>query len=201
MDIHHQWLLFLPQLPATPSSLRVLVWRRLRAAGAVGLQHGVWVLPHTAVGLATCQALLDEMTRQGGSGTIFVAQPLDAAVHADIVARSRADRDHEYTEFGTQAKVLLAEVAQETAHAKFTFAELEEIEHDLAKLDTWLHTIQIRDFFHGTQAAAATTALAACRHAVQAFAQAVYAREGVLPSTAGTDDSAPTTHDVQHQDT
>jgi hypothetical protein len=37
--------MFLSQIPANPSSLRVNVWRKLRAAGALGLQNGVWVLP------------------------------------------------------------------------------------------------------------------------------------------------------------
>ena len=72
---------------------------------------------------------------------IFVAQPLDAEVHESIVARARADCDHEYTEFCTQAEVLLAEVARETAHDKLTLAELEELEHDVHKLETWLHAI------------------------------------------------------------
>ena len=41
------WLVFIPQLPSSPSSLRVLVWRRMRTAGAAALQQGVWVLPQT----------------------------------------------------------------------------------------------------------------------------------------------------------
>ena len=34
------WLVFIPQLPSSPSSLRVLVWRRMRAAGAAALAAG-----------------------------------------------------------------------------------------------------------------------------------------------------------------
>lgn len=30
-----EWLLFTSQLPASPSRLRVMVWRRMKAAGAV----------------------------------------------------------------------------------------------------------------------------------------------------------------------
>jgi len=39
------WILFLSQLPTNPSSLRVTVWRKMRANGALGLQNGVWMLP------------------------------------------------------------------------------------------------------------------------------------------------------------
>ena len=41
-----QWLLFCPQLPATPSSPRVMVWRRMRSAGSLGLDNGLWILPY-----------------------------------------------------------------------------------------------------------------------------------------------------------
>ena len=43
------WLLLLAQLPSSPSSARVALWRRLRAVGAAGVLNGAWVLPHTAV--------------------------------------------------------------------------------------------------------------------------------------------------------
>ena len=35
-----RWLMFIPQLPSSPSSLRVLVWRRMRGAGAAALEPG-----------------------------------------------------------------------------------------------------------------------------------------------------------------
>ncbi len=43
--MQYKWLLFCPQLPATPSSPRVMVWRRMRSAGSVGLDNGLWILP------------------------------------------------------------------------------------------------------------------------------------------------------------
>jgi hypothetical protein len=189
--INHAWLLFLPQLPSSPSSLRVLVWRRLRAAGALGLQNGVWVLPHTPDQERVLQDLLGEVTPQGGNGLIFVAAPLAPEVQDTIIARFRADRDREYTEFCTRCQDLLAEIAKETSHQKFTFAELEETEQDLQRLTDWLRKIQNRDFFGGQQAAAASAALAQCEQAMRDFTAAVYAHEGLDPHVEGPEPGAP----------
>ena len=38
------WLLFLPEIPANQSSLRVRVWRRLKEAGAIRLSTGAYLL-------------------------------------------------------------------------------------------------------------------------------------------------------------
>jgi hypothetical protein len=62
------WLVFIPQLPSSPSSLRVLVWRRMRAAGAAALQQGVWVLPQTPEHEQFLRDVLREAQHQGGSG-------------------------------------------------------------------------------------------------------------------------------------
>ena len=65
------WLLFLSQLPANPSSLRVNVWRKLRAAGALGLQNGVWLLPDNPENAAFLQDLLKMVQSQNAGGQIF----------------------------------------------------------------------------------------------------------------------------------
>lgn len=173
------WLVFIPQLPSSPSSLRVLVWRRMRAAGAAALQQGVWVLPQTPEHEQFLREVLHEAQEQGGSGILMVATPLDADQAAEVVARFRADRDQEYREFGVQCRDFLTEIAKETAAGNLTFAALEENEHDLQKLQTWLEKIRARDFFSALQAHAAADALAACESALRGFAEAIYAREGL----------------------
>ncbi len=183
-----EWLLFLPHLPASPSSLRVQVWRRLRAAGALGLQHGVWVLPHTPEHEQALRALLAEVTPQGGSGLLFVARPLDPALSADIVARFQAERGQDYTEFQGRCRDFLAEIAKETGQSNHTFAELEENEQDLHKLVGWLNKIRARDFFPGEQAEEAGQALAGCQRALETFAQAVYVAAGLAPGDEEQDE-------------
>lgn len=186
--IPREWLLFLPQLPSSPSSLRVQVWRRLRAAGALGVQHGVWVLPHTPAHAQTFHALLAEVTPQGGSGLLFVARPLDPALPADIVARFQAERRQDYAEFQGRCRDFLAEIAKETGQRNYTFAELEENEQDLHKLGGWLNKIRARDCFPGEQAEEAGQALAGCRQTLETFARAVYIAAGLAPADEGEDE-------------
>ena len=173
------WLVFIPQLPSSPSSLRVLVWRRMRAAGAAALQQGVWILPQTPEHERLLRDVLLEAQQQGGSGLLMVATPLDADRASEVVDRFRADRDEEYREFGVQCRDVLAEIAKETAAGNLSFAALEENEHDLQKLHTWLGKIRARDFFDAPQGGAASEALAACERALRGFAEAIYAREGL----------------------
>lgn len=172
-----EWLLFLSQLPANPSSLRVNVWRKLRAAGAMGLQNGVWVLPNVPEQVRFLGDLLASIQNQGASGQIFGVVPLNAAMEQDILGRFRADREEEYAEFEERSQEFLAEIKKETAKQKFTFAELEENEQDLQRLASWLEKIKKRDFLSGEKAQHAVETLETCRNSFEAFSSAVYDRQ------------------------
>lgn len=173
------WLVFIPSLPSSPSSLRVLVWRRMRTAGATALQQGVWVLPQTPEHERFLLEVLKEAQEQGGTGTLLVAQSLESGMESEVVARFHGDRDREYQEFRGRCQGFLGEIANETKAGNFTFAELEENEQDLHKLRDWQAKIRSRDFFGAPQAPAAMQALEACEGVFKEFVNAVYAREGL----------------------
>ncbi len=174
-----EWLLFTSQLPASPSSLRVAVWRRMKAAGAMSLQNGVWLLPRTKGQERTVQELLDYLEQQGAQGQTFAATALTGKVEQGLVQRFKGQRDEEYTELIERCESLLAELARETKKKKFTFAELEENEEDMQKLEGWMARIRARDLVGGDKASAAASSLEACRKALQTFANRVYSREQV----------------------
>jgi len=176
------WLIFLSQLPANPSSLRVNVWRRLRAGGALGLQNGVWVLPDRPEQVRFLEDLLESIQGQGASGQIFTVAPLDGAVEQDILNRFRADRGEEYAEFAERSQEFLAEIEKESAKQKYTFAELEENEQDLARLAGWLEKIQKRDFTGGEAATRAAQLMNACRSAFEVFSGEVCSRQADTPA-------------------
>ena len=169
-----KWLFFLSQLPSQPSSLRVYVWRKLRAAGALGLQNGVWLLPDTEDQGAFMESLLESINEQGATGQIFKVMPFNEAFEKDLLDRFRADRDEEYAEFIEQGQAFLAEINKETGKGKFTFAELEENEQELQRLTGWLETIRNRDFFTGHQQGAALKLFDDCDAAFQIFAKQIY---------------------------
>jgi len=159
----------------------VLVWRRLQQAGAINLQGGAWMLPHTSEQEQILGALLAEMEQQGGSGIFLEARAPTEVIRAGLIERFQGERAKEYHEFGERCQEFLQEVEKETRAHKFTFAELEENEQDLLKLIRWLRKIQQRDFFPGSSSRDAQESIAHCRQALQAFTATVYEQEG-LPS-------------------
>ena len=173
-----QWLMFLAHLPASPSGARVTLWRRLRAAGALGFMAGAWVLPLRDDHEALFRHLAETVRTHGGQAAVFIARSLDGG-DAAVIERFRADRAREYAEFEDRSLALLAEIEKERRLGKFTFAELEEIEDDFQKLAAWLAKIEARDFFPATERDAARTMLATCQAAQAGFAEGVYAHEGL----------------------
>lgn len=176
-----EWLLFLPQLPASPSTLRVTIWRRMRAAGALGFQNGVWVLPLTPEHSHFLDEQAAYLANQGATSYTFEVTAPNPSVEEHILMGFRSQRDEEYAEFCERCDALLAELEKETAAEKFSFAELEETETDLQKLKSWLSKITGRDFVEGSAKQQALEKLAACQEAYKAFADNVYSRQGIEP--------------------
>ncbi len=181
--MEYKWLLLCPQLPATPSSPRVMVWRRMRSAGAVGLDNGLWILPYSEQAEKFLQEMKAYVEHQGGAARSFLANPFDPATETEILERFRQDRAQEYFEIREQCQDFLAEIEKETRRQNFSFAEYEENEEDLNKLESWLQKVRRRDFIAGEQAQEARAWLEKCREALQGFANEVFNHEGSLPTT------------------
>ena len=179
------WLLFLAQLPSRPSSARVALWRRLRAAGATTMVNGAWVLPETDSHATFFEQLREVILGQGG--TAFILNIPDSAPDVDeaIVQRFQGDRAREYDEFTERCTAFLDEISKETHAGKYTFAEMEEGEQDLEKLARWLAKIRERDFFPDEHRQQSATMLARCRSVLDGFSQAVYIAEGVQEAADG----------------
>lgn len=172
-----EWILFNSQLPASPSSPRVMVWRRMRAAGAVSLQNGVWILPYAPERAAQAAELLAYVKEQGGSGQVFVVNSLTAEVEAGIKGQFEAERREEYAEFLQHCREFLAELERETREEKFTYGELEESEANFDRLRKWLPKVQARNFIGHELAETAVAQLQACQQALEIFTEAVYLRD------------------------
>lgn len=178
------WIILLPQLPASPSTLRVMVWRRMRETGALGLQNGVWMLPDNAEKRKLTDELVSYLEEHAASCYIFKVSALESALEDEILARISAERDEEYVEFIERCGVLLDDLKKETKQAKFSYAELEEAEADLRKLESWWAKCTQRDFVGGKRRQAALEKLETCQAACASFAEDVYARHGLEEENA-----------------
>jgi len=173
------WVLLLAQLPSTPSSARVALWRRLRAIGATSVVNGTWVLPDTAPHRKFFEELQESVRKQHGTAFALIVHVSSPATDEAITERFRADRSQEYDEFAERCTALLDEIRKEAKAGKYTFAEMEESEQDLEKLARWLRKIRTRDFFPDERGRQAADLLARCRGAIEGFSQAVYEAEGM----------------------
>jgi hypothetical protein len=114
---------------------------------------------------------------QGGSSKTFVSDAFDEATLAEIINRFQQDRAEEYFELREQCSDFLAELDNETKRENFSFAEYEENDEDLRKLDSWFLKIQRRDFLDCEQAHETDNLLQQCRDAFALFASKVFSRE------------------------
>lgn len=168
------WLLLTYKVPPEPASKRIALWRRLKGMGAVYLQNGVCLLPKTDDHVRRLKMLENDIGEMGGDVVLLEAVALDRAQEDKVLARFKADRDDAYREFIDKCGDFEGEIAKETAAEHFTYAELEENDVDLKKLQGWLDKIRKLDFYGGDLADEAAARLKACEALLDTYAQRVF---------------------------
>ena len=168
------WLLLTYKVPPEPATKRVALWRRLKGMGAIYLQNGVCLLPKTDDHVRRLKMLENDVSEMGGESVILETVALDRAQEDKVVARFKADRDDQYREFLGRCAGFEVEIAKEITINKFTFAELEEEDTDLKKLQGWLEKIKKLDFYGASLADEAAERLRACEALLDSYAQRVF---------------------------
>ncbi len=171
---HLTWLLLTYKVPPEPATKRVALWRKVKAMGAVYLQNGVCLLPKTDDHVRRLKMIENDIAKMGGEAVILETVALDRAQEEKVVARFRADRDDQYREFLGRCADFEKEIAKEIAIGKFTYAELEEEDTDLKKLQGWLEKIGKLDFYGAPLAQEAAARLRACEELLDSYAQRVF---------------------------
>lgn len=140
-----RWLLLLHQLPAKPAYLRVKLWRRLQALGAVALKNAVYVLPASDQAQEDFEWLLKEIVEAGGDAVICEARMLDGLTDNDVRALFNAARDSEYAEIADEARTL----SQKTAAAESADSQ-SDLKAQFARLKARHAQTVATDFFDAT---------------------------------------------------
>src|SRR5262245_29037970 len=84
------WLLLMHQIPPKPGYLRVKIWRRLQALGAVAIKNSVYALPNTDETREDFEWVLREILKEGGEATLCEARLVDG-LSVEQVQRSVGD--------------------------------------------------------------------------------------------------------------
>ncbi|MFD1714802.1 Chromate resistance protein ChrB [Amnibacterium flavum] len=192
MDEEFDWLLVNARVPKEPSRHRVAVWRALRKTGAVPISSGMWAAPKLPVmeqGIDGARVLAE---RGGGTLGVFVVtrgsgSDTDLLREAFIGAR----RD-EWTELIAECGKFEVEIRKEIETDKLTFAELEEEEQSLERLQRWFAELEARSVVALDEQAIAAQQLVICQSVLEGYADLVYraAELGTGPQIVVDDEDA-----------
>lgn len=149
------WLVLAATLPASPSGLRVRVWRTLKATGAATLRDGVYLLPEHADTADTLWSLERTIAQAQADAHLLVVPSRDAEQEAAFVALF--DRTELHADLLQQAKALRARLRRGSE------AELRKALRDL---EAQFASIRRIDFFPGRPAEKSADAMATLRREV-----------------------------------
>ena len=136
------WLLLILSLPPQPSSIRVRVWRRLQAQGAVALKNSVYLLPFTSENYERFQWLTQEVAKSGGEATLLKVDRIEN-MRADEVVRLFDDaRGENYRRLAERYRRLLRDLDR-----KAKGAPAARRTDELARLARELERLREIDFF------------------------------------------------------
>lgn len=168
----HTWLVLVYRIQSEPSRLRAAVWRRLKTLGAIYLQAGTVAMPYNAASERAMRILHQDIGKMSGSSILLKCEPL--AGETDAIKAFNAARGDEYGEIIRKCEDFLEQLEREHLAEHFTFAELEENEVDLVKLQQWLAKIRARDVFEAPGRQTAEQLLQQCEEALERYADRVY---------------------------
>ena len=128
-------VLLIVSLPPNPSSLRVRVWRRLRAIGAVALKRTVYLLPDTPDHYEHLQWLAQEIQRAGGEATLLRVEQIENMSSGEVIRLFHEARNPEYRRLGGRYRKVLQTLDRKSAATNPRVqAELAQLQRDYEKL-------------------------------------------------------------------
>jgi hypothetical protein len=102
------WLLLLVRLPATHSTERVAIWRKLRKSGAIQIQTSTYILPDDPPRYETFQSLTQHIRDAGGDATLVRAREIDGFSNERVIELFNAARAKEYASLREMLRPLVA---------------------------------------------------------------------------------------------
>jgi hypothetical protein len=144
-----QWLLLVTNLPGQNQTLRMRIWRALKAAGAGLLRDGVYVLPASP----DSRAMFDEQAREirSAAGSVHILHFEAESTEQENALIALFDRTADYQEFSTRLDACNKSLAKLTEF---------EARKALAAIARDVAATAATDFFAGKSQAQVQSALA-----------------------------------------
>lgn len=101
-----RWRVLILSLPSNRATVRMRVWRALKALGAAVLRDGVYLLPDIPRAQAAFIQHAKEVTREGGSAQVLSVKDLEGQQEADF--RALFDRGADYARILAAARKVKA---------------------------------------------------------------------------------------------
>jgi hypothetical protein len=137
-----RWLLLIHQIPAKPAYLRVKIWRRLQALGAVAVKNAVYALPASDQAQEDFEWVLKEICEGGGEAMICEARLIDGLSDHEVRSLFNAAREENYDLLAKEARTLV-----DTFRQDLTPSAKAEAKTQLAKLKARADQVLAIDFF------------------------------------------------------
>lgn len=146
------WISLILSLPSDSTTIRMRTWRALKAAGAVVLRDGVYLLPARADCVAILNSLAAEVRAHGGTAWCVELAGVESEEFQQLF-----DRSSSYAELATAIAACLGKRRQ---------VPVAEAARQARKLRKTLQQISSTDFFPGTAGQHAEAALQELESAV-----------------------------------
>lgn len=190
MNEGFDWMLVNARVPKDPSRHRVAVWRALRKVGAVTIGSGTWAAPRLPAfeqGIDSARALAE---RGGGTLAVFIVSSQSDSDIAYLRDSFLAARRDEWSELLAECGRYEVEIRKEIDTNKLSFAELEEEEQSLERLQRWFAELEARSVIALDEQEFAAQALLLCVQAFDGYSDLVYreAELGTGPHTVLDDE-------------
>lgn len=141
------WRTLIYQIPREPQKNRMAVWRRLKSIGAVNVFQSIWILPETEESRVEFKKLEEQINNSGGQSISCITFVEEEEKNQKLMKQFNKEREEDYIELLEKCDDFEAEIHRETERENFTFAEIEENEHEINKLNIWLKKIEKKDYF------------------------------------------------------
>src|SRR5436190_11402389 len=141
-DADLKWLLLIHQLPAKPAYLRVKIWRRLQALGAVTVKNAVYALPANAETREDFAWLAKEIVESEGEAIVCEANFIEGLSDGELRILFDSARDEDYGRIAGEARELSARLTGDASDAVQA-----QSAHQTARLRRQLDGLGARDFY------------------------------------------------------